>query len=49
MTIIPFVGKDEEKTNTVILYTGDEQLATRAATAFNHLIKLCGGGKKEPF
>jgi hypothetical protein len=44
------IKKEEQKTNTVALFTGDEELANRAATAFNHLIKLCGGGKnKEPF
>lgn len=43
------VQKDEEKTNSVAIFTGDEELANRAASAFNHLIKLCGGGRKEPF
>lgn len=44
------IRKEEERTNTIALFIGEEELANRAANAFSHLIQLCGGGKKkEPF
>lgn len=43
-------GRETKKTDAITLFTRDEDLAERVAKAFNHVIKLCGGGpKKEPF
>jgi hypothetical protein len=41
--------KERLRTDSVMLPTRDEDLAVRASKAFNHLIQLCGGAKKEPF
>jgi len=44
------IGKKEDKTNSIVIFTGTEDLAVRGANAFNNLIKICGGGvRKEPF
>jgi len=45
-----FIHRREERKSKLAVFTGDEELATRMANAFDHLIKLCGGGpRKEPF
>lgn len=37
-------------TDSIRLLTRDAALAERVSRAFNHVIKLCGGGsRKEPF
>ena len=43
-------NKEEEKSEAIFLPFHDKDLAQRVANAFQHAIKLCGGGKaKEIF